>query len=59
MVLGGEGLFFATLRGTGTDYLQGLPFSRLANRILQASSVGGSRGEGAVVGGLGDVFGDR
>ncbi len=59
MVFGGEGLFVATLRGTGTVYLQSLPFSRLANRVLQAASIGGSRGEGSVLGGLGDMFGDR
>jgi uncharacterized protein (AIM24 family) len=34
MVFGGEGLFLATLRGTGTVYLQSLPFSRLADRVL-------------------------
>lgn len=59
MVFGGEGMFLATLRGTGTVYLQSLPFSRLANRIMQAASVGGSKGEGSVLGGLGDMFGDR
>lgn len=59
MVFGGEGLFIATLRGTGTVYLQSLPFSRLANRVLQAGSIGGSKGEGSVLGGLGDMFGDR
>ncbi|MDD5394401.1 MAG: TIGR00266 family protein [Thiothrix sp.] len=61
MVFGGEGLFLATLRGHGTVYLQSLPFSRLANRVLQASSYGGgaSKGEGSVLGGLGNVFGDR
>lgn len=61
MVFGGEGLFLATLRGHGTVYLQSLPFSRLANRVLQASSAGGgaSKGEGSVLGGLGDMFGDR
>ncbi|MFA6041725.1 MAG: TIGR00266 family protein [Methylophilus sp.] len=58
MVLGGEGLFLATLRGTGTVYLQSLPFSRLANRIIQASGPS-SKGEGSVLGGLGDMFGDR
>lgn len=56
MVFGGEGMFLATLRGTGTVYLQSLPFSRLANRILQAASVGGSKGEGSVLGGLGNMF---
>lgn len=59
MVFGGEGLFLATLRGTGTVYLQSLPFSRLANRVMRAASVGGSKGEGSVLGGLGDLFGDR
>ena len=59
MVFGGEGLFLATLQGTGTVYLQSLPFSRLANRVIQAVAPGGSKGEGSVLGGLGDVFGDR
>lgn len=61
MVFGGEGLFLATLRGHGTVYLQSLPFSRLANRVLQASAAGGgaSKGEGSVLGGLGDMFGDK
>ena len=59
MVFGGEGLFLATLKGTGTVYLQSLPFSRLANRVIQAGRVGGSKGEGSVIGGLGDLFGDR
>jgi len=57
MVFGGEGLFLATLKGTGTVYLQSLPFSRLANRVIQAGS-GGGKGEGSVLGGLGDLFGD-
>jgi len=57
MIFGGEGLFLATLKGTGTVYLQSLPFSRLANRVLQAS--GGGKGEGSVLGGVGDLFGDR
>ena len=59
MVFGGEGLFLATLKGTGTVYLQSLPFSRLANRVLQAASVGGSKGEGSVLGGLGNMFENR
>ncbi|MCK5708245.1 MAG: TIGR00266 family protein, partial [Candidatus Aureabacteria bacterium] len=48
MFFGGEGFFLATLRGTGTVYLQSLPFSRLADRILKnAPSAGGKRtGEG-------------
>jgi uncharacterized protein (TIGR00266 family) len=61
MVFGGEGLFLATLRGHGTVYLQSLPFSRLANRVLQASSSGSgtSKDEGSVLGGLGNLFGDN
>ena len=59
MVFGGEGMFLATLHGTGTIYLQSLPFSRMANRVMRAASIGGSKGEGSVLGGLGDLFGDR
>ena len=62
MFFGGEGLFLATLRGTGTVLLQSLPFSRMADRILQhAPSAGGSqKGEGSVLGGLGSLIaGDR
>jgi uncharacterized protein (TIGR00266 family) len=58
MVFGGEGLFLATLQGTGTVWLQSLPFSRLADRILaNAPSAGGQRtGEGSVLGGLGNLL---
>jgi len=58
MFFGGEGLFLATLQGTGTIYLQSLPFSRMADRILQhAPSAGGSRkGEGSILGSLGDLI---
>lgn len=58
MFFGGEGLFLATLRGTGIAYLQSLPFSRMADRILQhAPQAGGSRkGEGSILGGLGDLI---
>lgn len=61
MFFGGEGLFLATLQGTGTVYLQSLPFSRLADRILQhAPSAGGSsKGEGSVLGGLGRMIDGR
>jgi len=62
MFFGGEGLFLATLSGTGTVYLQSLPFSRMADRILRhAPSEGGSaKGEGSVLGGLGRLIdGDR
>lgn len=58
MFFGGEGLFLATLRGSGRVWLQSLPFSRLADRILSnAPSAGGrSKGEGSVLGGLGRLI---
>ncbi len=58
MFFGGEGLFLATLNGTGTVFLQSLPFSRLADRILShAPSAGGqSTGEGSVLGSLGRIL---
>lgn len=58
MFFGGEGLFLATLRGTGTVLLQSLPFSRLADRILQnvPSGGGSSKGEGSIIGGLGNLL---
>ena len=59
MFFGGEGLFLTTLSGSGTVYLQTLPFSRLADRIIQhAPAAGGSRkGEGSILGGIGDMIG--
>ncbi|MBW2589406.1 MAG: TIGR00266 family protein, partial [Deltaproteobacteria bacterium] len=61
MFFGGEGLFLATLSGTGVVLLQSLPFSRMADRILQhAPSAGGSRkGEGSILGGIGDLIGGK
>ena len=58
MFFGGEGLFLATLSGHGRVWLQSLPFSRLADRILaHAPSAGGSsKGEGSVLGGLGRLL---
>lgn len=58
MFFGGEGLFLATLSGVGTVYLQSLPFSRMADRILAhaPSSGGSSQGEGSVLGGLGRLL---
>ncbi len=52
MVFGGEGLFLATLQGTGRVWLQSLPFSRLADRILQNAKMTGSssQGEGSILG---------
>jgi uncharacterized protein (TIGR00266 family) len=55
-LLGGEGLFFATLRGPGKVWLQSLPLSRMANRIVAASKTGGRREEGSVLGGLGNLL---
>ncbi len=57
-IFGGEGMFFATLRGPGTVAIQSLPFSRLANRVLAYApkSGGKSRGEGSILGGLGDLL---
>lgn len=51
-LFGGEGLFFATLQGPGRVYLQSLPFSRLADRIVAASRYAGRKDEGSVLGGL-------
>ena len=58
MFFGGEGLFLATLRGSGTVWLQSLPFSRMADRILaHAPRAGGSRkGEGSILGGIGNLI---
>ncbi len=56
MVFGGEGLFLATLQGTGPVWLQSMPFARLAQRITGMYASG--KGEGSVLGGLGDLFGD-
>jgi uncharacterized protein (TIGR00266 family) len=57
-LLGGEGLFFATLRGPGKIWLQSLPLSRMADRIIAAAPrAGGSRkGEGSILGGLGGLL---
>jgi uncharacterized protein (TIGR00266 family) len=58
-LFGGEGLFFATLRGPGRVWLQSLPFSRMADRIIaSAPKAGGhAREEGSVLGGLGRMIG--
>jgi uncharacterized protein (TIGR00266 family) len=56
-LFGGEGLFFARLRGPGKIWLQSLPFSRLAGRMLQAAPQrGGSQGEGSLLGSLGNLL---
>jgi len=60
-IFGGEGLFFATLSGPGKVWLQSLPLSRLANRIILSAPVAGgkSRGEGSLLGGaaIGSILG--
>ena len=57
-LFGGEGIFFATLTGPGRVWLQSLPFSRLADRIIAAAPrLGGeSKGEGSLLGSLGDLL---
>ena len=57
-LFGGEGLFFATLRGPGKVWLQSLPLSRMANRIIAAvPGIGrGGKEEGSILGGLGALL---
>jgi len=58
MFFGGEGVFFAKLRGPGKVWVQSLPFSRLAGRMLAAAMpMGGqNRGEGSLLGGIGNLL---
>jgi len=58
MLFGGEGMFFAMLRGPGKVWLQSLPFSRLASRIFAAApqTGGGGREQGSILGGLGNLL---
>ena len=57
MVFGGEGVFFARLTGPGHVWIQSLPFARLAGRIIAtAGGKGQNRGEGSLLGGLGDFI---
>lgn len=55
MIFGGEGVFFATLQGPGEIWLQTLPISRLASRILQYGT-GFRKEEGSILGGLGNLI---
>ncbi len=52
-------MFLATLRGHGTVWLQSLPFSRLADRVLANARGSASNDSGSVLGGLGNLFSDR
>lgn len=58
---GGEGLFMATVTGPGPVWLQSLPFSRLAGRIVRSAGAGrGGKEEGSLLGNFGGMFlGDR
>lgn len=58
MIFGGEGVFFARLRGPGHVWIQSMPFARLAGRMMAASGTygGQNRGEGSLLGGLGDLI---
>ncbi len=55
VLFGGEGLFFATLQGPGKIWLQSLPFSRMAGRMLSAATTK-KKGEGSILGGIGDLL---
>lgn len=55
-IFGGEGLFFAVLSGPGKVWIQSLPVSRLASRILSYSRPGNRKEEGSILGGLGNLF---
>jgi uncharacterized protein (TIGR00266 family) len=54
-IFGGEGLFYATLRGPGRVWIQTLPVSRLASRILQYGTIK-RKDEGSILGGLGNLI---
>jgi len=54
-IFGGEGVFFATLRGPGTVWIQTLPISRLASRILSYGTVH-RKEEGSILGGIGNLL---
>lgn len=54
-LFGGEGVFFATLRGPGTVWIQSLPISRLAGRILSFGRFKGKE-EGSILGGIGNLL---
>jgi uncharacterized protein (AIM24 family) len=55
-MFGGEGLFYAVLRGPGSVWVQSLPISRLAAKIVSYGGAGGRREEGSILGGLGNIL---
>lgn len=55
-LFGGEGVFFATLRGPGTVWIQTLPISRLASRILSYGASSHRKEEGSILGGIGNML---
>lgn len=55
-LFGGEGLFLASLTGPGVVWMQSLPFARLAGRIAGTFSAAKGKGEGSILGGLGNLF---
>ena len=55
-MFGGEGLFYAKLSGPGTVWIQSLPISRLAAKIVSYGGIGGRREEGSILGGLGNLL---
>jgi len=57
-MFGGEGLFFASLRGPGKVWIQSLPISRLAGRIMQYATTN-RKEEGSLLGGLGNILDGR
>jgi uncharacterized protein (TIGR00266 family) len=57
-MFGGEGLFFAKLRGPGRVWIQSLPISRLAGRLVEYGTYH-RKEEGSILGGLGNLFDGR
>lgn len=57
-LFGGEGLFYTLLRGPGRVWLQTIPFSRLADRIIASApgNGGSAREEGSILGGIGRLL---
>lgn len=56
VIFGGEGMFYAALRGPGKVWIQSLPISRLASRIMSYGSGVGRKEEGSILGGIGNLL---